>query len=51
MQQLARELAEGSFQRVTVDGDTSTNDSFVVIASNKAAHATIESLDSPTGAR
>jgi len=49
MQQLARELAEGSFNRVTVDGDTSTNDSFVVIASNKAAHATIESLDSPEG--
>jgi glutamate N-acetyltransferase/amino-acid N-acetyltransferase len=49
MQQLARELAEGSFNRVTVDGDTSTNDSFVVIASNKAAHAPIESLASPEG--
>jgi glutamate N-acetyltransferase/amino-acid N-acetyltransferase len=49
MQQLARELAEGSFNRVTVDGDTSTNDSFVVIASNKATHAAIESLDSLDG--
>jgi len=49
MQQLALELAEGSFNRVTVDGDTSTNDSFVVIASNKAAHTTIESLSSPEG--
>jgi glutamate N-acetyltransferase/amino-acid N-acetyltransferase len=49
MQQLARELAEGSFNRITVDGDTSTNDSFVVIASNKAAHAAIESLSSPEG--
>lgn len=49
MQQLARELAEGSFNRVTVDGDTSTNDSFVVIASNKAAHPVIDSLDSPEG--
>jgi glutamate N-acetyltransferase/amino-acid N-acetyltransferase len=49
MQQLASELADGSFNRITVDGDTSTNDSFVVIASNKAAHATIESLDSPDG--
>ena len=49
MQQLAHELAEGSFNRVTVDGDTSTNDSFVVIASNKAAHAPIESLDSADG--
>ena len=49
MQQLARELAEGSFNRVTVDGDTSTNDSFVVIASNKAAHPVIDSLDSSDG--
>ncbi len=49
MQQLALELAEGSFNRVTVDGDTSTNDSFVVIASNKAAHAPIESLASAEG--
>ena len=49
MQQLARELAEGSFNRVTVDGDTSTNDSFVVIASNKAAHAPIKSLDGTDG--
>jgi glutamate N-acetyltransferase / amino-acid N-acetyltransferase len=49
MQQLARELAEGSFNRVTVDGDTSTNDSFVVIASNKAAHAAIDSLESADG--
>lgn len=49
MQQLARELAEGSFNRVTVDGDTSTNDSLVVIASNRAGHGVIESLDSPDG--
>jgi glutamate N-acetyltransferase / amino-acid N-acetyltransferase len=38
MQQLATDLANGSFNRVTVDGDTSTNDSFVVIATNKVAH-------------
>jgi len=49
MKQLATELAEGSFNRVTVDGDTSTNDSFVVIATHKAAHATITSLDSVAG--
>jgi glutamate N-acetyltransferase/amino-acid N-acetyltransferase len=36
MDKLALELAEGSFNRVTVDGDTSTNDSFVVISTNKA---------------
>ena len=49
MHKLALELAEGSFNRVTVDGDTSTNDSFVVIATNKATHAPIESLDSADG--
>ncbi|MEI8029313.1 MAG: bifunctional glutamate N-acetyltransferase/amino-acid acetyltransferase ArgJ [Comamonadaceae bacterium] len=49
MQQLATELAQGSFNRVTVDGDTSTNDSFMVIATNKAAHAVIDSLDSAPG--
>jgi glutamate N-acetyltransferase / amino-acid N-acetyltransferase len=49
MSQLATELAEGSFNRVTVDGDTSTNDSFVVIATNQAQHAPIDSLDSDDG--
>ena len=49
MQQLARELADGSFNRVTIDGDTSTNDSFVVVATNKAAHAPITSLASAEG--
>ncbi len=49
MHALALALAEGSFNRVTVDGDTSTNDSFVVIATNKAAHAPIDSLDSADG--
>jgi len=49
MMDLAYELAEGSFNRVTVDGDTSTNDSFVVIATNKASHSRITSLESPAG--
>ena len=49
MQQLARELADGSFNRVTIDGDTSTNDSFVVVATNKAAHTPITTLDSADG--
>ena len=51
MHALALELAEGSFNRVTVDGDTSTNDSFVVIATNKARHTRIDSLGSATGQR
>jgi glutamate N-acetyltransferase/amino-acid N-acetyltransferase len=49
MAQLATELAEGSFNRVTVDGDTSTNDSFVVMATNRASHAPITALESPDG--
>jgi glutamate N-acetyltransferase/amino-acid N-acetyltransferase len=49
IQPLARQLADASFNRVTIDGDTSTNDSFVVIATQKAAHATITSLDSAEG--
>jgi glutamate N-acetyltransferase/amino-acid N-acetyltransferase len=50
MQQLAKELANGSFNCVTVDGDTSTNDSFVVIATNKAANTPISSWVSADGA-
>ena len=49
MAQLARELAEESFNRVTVDGDTSTNDSFVIVATHQARHSPIESLDSADG--
>jgi glutamate N-acetyltransferase / amino-acid N-acetyltransferase len=50
MQQLATELSNGSFNCVTVDGDTSTNDSFVVIATNKAANTPISSWVSADGA-
>ena len=49
MQQLARELADGSFNRVTIDGDTSTNDSFVVIATNRAQNVPVTSLDNADG--
>jgi glutamate N-acetyltransferase / amino-acid N-acetyltransferase len=49
MQQLATDLANGSFNRVTVDGDTSTNDSFVVIATNKVAHGALTTWDSADG--
>ena len=50
LQPLVRELADASFNRVTIDGDTSTNDSFLLMATQKAAHATITSLDSADGA-
>ncbi|GIK46337.1 MAG: arginine biosynthesis bifunctional protein ArgJ [Betaproteobacteria bacterium] len=42
LQRLVREAADASFNCVTVDGDTSTNDSFVLIASGKAGNAGID---------
>ena len=49
VQPIAKALADASFNRVTIDGDTSTNDSFVLIATQQAAHAPITSLDSEDG--
>ena len=44
--QLILELADGSFNRLTVDGDTSTNDSFVLAATGQSGVDTIAELDS-----
>ena len=44
---LARDLAERSFNRVTIDGDTSTNDSFVIMASGRAGAEIIDDIASP----
>ena len=49
MQQLAFDLAEASFNRITIDGDTSTNDSFVLMATHQAGHPRIDRWDSPEG--
>jgi glutamate N-acetyltransferase/amino-acid N-acetyltransferase len=49
MQPLVRAAADRSFNRITIDGDTSTNDSFVLMATHRAGHARIESLDSSAG--
>jgi glutamate N-acetyltransferase/amino-acid N-acetyltransferase len=38
---LVREAAELSFNSITVDGDTSTNDSFILIATGRAGNAEI----------
>jgi glutamate N-acetyltransferase/amino-acid N-acetyltransferase len=46
---LVKALADGSFNRITIDGDTSTNDSFMLIATHQAGHAQITSLDSADG--
>jgi glutamate N-acetyltransferase/amino-acid N-acetyltransferase len=50
MQLLVREAADQSFNRITIDGDTSTNDSFVLVATQRAGHARITQLESPQGA-
>ena len=41
MPQLMKEVADVSFNCVTVDGDTSTNDSFILIATGQAGNAEI----------
>ncbi len=50
MQTLVREAADQSFNRITIDGDTSTNDSLVLMATHRAGHAPITQLESPEGA-
>ncbi|RTL30691.1 MAG: bifunctional glutamate N-acetyltransferase/amino-acid acetyltransferase ArgJ [Burkholderiales bacterium] len=49
LQALVTEAANASFNRITIDGDTSTNDSFVLMATRKAAHAEITDLNSADG--
>jgi glutamate N-acetyltransferase / amino-acid N-acetyltransferase len=49
LQALALDAAEQSFNRITIDGDTSTNDSFVLVATQRAGHAPITDLSSAEG--
>ena len=49
MQELVRDAADESFNRITIDGDTSTNDSFVLIATHRAGNAPVTSFDSADG--
>mgnify|MGYP000941489428 CR=1 FL=1 len=50
LQPLVRELADASFNRITIDGDTSTNDSFVLIATHQAGNAPVTQLAGGEGA-
>ena len=43
---LLKEVADLSFNSITVDGDTSTNDSFILIATGGAGNAEISAADS-----
>ncbi len=49
LERWVREIADRSFNRVTVDGDTSTNDSFILIATG-ASGVTIERAADPGAA-
>jgi glutamate N-acetyltransferase/amino-acid N-acetyltransferase len=42
---LTREIAEQSFNRITIDGDTSTNDSFVIVATGGSGAPALERAD------
>ena len=44
---LTREVADQSFNAITIDGDTSTNDSFIVMATGQSA-VQIRSTDDPS---
>jgi glutamate N-acetyltransferase/amino-acid N-acetyltransferase len=41
LEDLVRQAAGDSFNAITVDGDTSTNDTFLLVATGRAAHAQI----------
>jgi glutamate N-acetyltransferase / amino-acid N-acetyltransferase len=43
---LTREVVDDSFNSITVDGDTSTNDSFIIMATGQAQNLPITDLDS-----
>jgi glutamate N-acetyltransferase/amino-acid N-acetyltransferase len=49
LQPLVKDAADQSFNRITIDGDTSTNDSFILVATQQAGHTPITSLDSADG--
>ena len=43
---LVKEVVDASFNCITVDGDTSTNDSFIIMATGKSGALKIDSADS-----
>ncbi|MEX3920305.1 bifunctional glutamate N-acetyltransferase/amino-acid acetyltransferase ArgJ [Paraburkholderia sp. BR10872] len=47
LDELVKYVADRSFNCVTIDGDTSTNDSFIMIASGKSSLPAITSTDTP----
>jgi glutamate N-acetyltransferase/amino-acid N-acetyltransferase len=50
MQGLVQQAADASFNRITIDGDTSTNDSLLLIATQQAGNPLLERFDDGDGA-
>lgn len=50
LQRMVRRVADHSFNRVTVDGDTSTNDSFVLLATGQSGAPVIDDQSDPAWA-
>lgn len=46
LQQMARYVADHSFNCITVDGDTSTNDALILMATGRAGHPEVTQFDS-----
>ncbi len=46
LEQIVRHVAENTFNRITVDGDTSTNDALVLIATSQAGNPVISDNES-----
>ncbi|MEA3122244.1 MAG: glutamate N-acetyltransferase / amino-acid N-acetyltransferase [Paraburkholderia sp.] len=44
---LVKDVADRSFNCITIDGDTSTNDSFILVASGKSSLPPVTSTDTP----
>jgi glutamate N-acetyltransferase/amino-acid N-acetyltransferase len=51
LDKLVKEAADASFNCITVDGDTSTNDSFVMIATGQSGAAFASARPMPAGPR
>ncbi len=49
LQALVKDAADQSFNRISIDGDTSTNDAFVLVSSQQAGNVPIQSLASADG--
>lgn len=47
LRQMLQASVDASFHRISVDGDTSTNDACVLMATGHAGNAELETLDSP----